>query len=67
MTDIKTALRNMIVDYDCGWWCDASDDAAVLRAIKDICENKEQQKLKGIIVNFLDGMKDKSEGNRLGL
>ena len=29
ITDTNTDLKDMIVDNDCGWWCDAMDEEMV--------------------------------------
>lgn len=48
ITDIYTDLKNMILDNDCGWWCDARDENKIVEIVKEICENKEKQKQKGL-------------------
>lgn len=47
ITDINTDLKEMIIENDCGWWCDARNKDKVIETIKNICENKEEQKQKG--------------------
>ena len=47
ITDTSTDLKNMIIDNDCGWWCDAEHKKIVIDTIKYICDNKEEQKRKG--------------------
>lgn len=48
ITDINTDLKDMILDNNCGWWCDARESDKTIEIIKNICENKEEQKQKGI-------------------
>lgn len=38
----------MILENNCGWWCDASNEDKVIETIKGICENKEKQIKKGL-------------------
>lgn len=47
ITDINTDLKDMIQEHNCGWWCDASREKEIIKIIKEICENKEEQKLRG--------------------
>ena len=47
ITDVNTDLKQMILEHNCGWWCDASDEDKVVETIKYICENKEEQIEKG--------------------
>lgn len=47
MTDRNTDLKEMIEDHECGWWCAADNEAEIIRTIKYICENKEEQIQKG--------------------
>lgn len=47
ITDTNTDLKQMILEHNCGWWCDASDEEKVIETIKYICENKEERKEKG--------------------
>ena len=48
ITDIATDIKGMILDNDCGWWCDARNLSDAEKIIKTICENKENQKKKGL-------------------
>lgn len=48
ITDTNTDLKEMILENDCGWWCDASNEDKIIEIIKDICENKEKQIKKGL-------------------
>lgn len=48
ITDVHTDIKNMIENNNCGWWCDADDKEKIIEIIKNICENKEMQKAKGI-------------------
>lgn len=47
ITDLNTDLKDMILENDCGWWCDASDQDEIIETIKYICENKHEQIIKG--------------------
>lgn len=47
ITDTSTDLREMIVDNNCGWWCDARNEEMITKTIREICENKEEQLKKG--------------------
>lgn len=47
ITDINTDLKKMILEHNCGWWCNASNKEKVVETIKYICENKEEQIEKG--------------------
>ena len=47
ITDVNTDLKQMILEHNCGWWCDASDEEKVVETVKYICENKEEQIEKG--------------------
>lgn len=48
ITDTATDIRNMLIDNDCGWWCDAKNLNDAEKIVKLICENKEEQKIKGL-------------------
>lgn len=48
ITDTNTDLKEMILENDCGWWCDASNEDQIIETIKGICENKEKQIKKGL-------------------
>ena len=48
ITDTATDIKGMILDNDCGWWCDARNLSDAEKIIKTICENKENQKKKGL-------------------
>lgn len=48
ITDTATDIKGMILDNDCGWWCDARNLSDAEKIIKAICENKENQKKKGL-------------------
>ena len=48
ITDTNTDMKQMILEHDCGWWCDASYEKNVIDTIKYICENKDLQQEKGI-------------------
>lgn len=48
ITDTNTDLKEMILENNCGWWCDASNEDKVIETIKGICENKEKQIKKGL-------------------
>ena len=48
ITDVATDIKGMILDNDCGWWCDARNLSDAEKIIKTICENKENQKKKGL-------------------
>ena len=48
ITDTATDIKDMILDNDCGWWCDARNLSDAEKIIKTICENKENQKKKGL-------------------
>lgn len=47
ITDINTDLKEMIIEHDCGWWCDASNRDTIIKTIKKICEDKREQRIKG--------------------
>ncbi|MBS9776000.1 MAG: glycosyltransferase family 4 protein [Fusobacterium sp.] len=47
ITDTNTDLKEMILDNNCGWWCNAIEQQTILGTIRKICENKEEQKQKG--------------------
>lgn len=47
ITDVNTDIKDMIINNECGWWCDATEMESIVETIKKICENKEQQILKG--------------------
>lgn len=47
ITDTATDLKDMIINNDCGWWIEASNEDKVVSLIKEICENKEEQIKKG--------------------
>ena len=47
ITDNNTDIKNMILENNCGWWCDAAYPEKVIDVVKEICENKDQQILKG--------------------
>lgn len=48
ITDAYTDLKDMILDEDCGWWCNASNKQEIIDCIKEICESKEKQIQKGL-------------------
>lgn len=48
ITDTATDIKSMILDNDCGWWCDAGNLDAAEETVKAICEDKESQKIKGL-------------------
>lgn len=48
ITDTATDIKTMILDNDCGWWCDARNVSDAEKIIKTICEDKENQKKKGL-------------------
>ena len=48
ITDTATDIKSMILDNDCGWWCNARNLNDAENTIKKICENKENQKKKGL-------------------
>ena len=47
-TDVNTDLKDIIIEQDCGWWCDASDFDSIVKTIDDIINNKQLQKEKGL-------------------
>ncbi len=47
ITDVNTDIKDMIINNECGWWCDATKMESIVETIKKICANKEQQILKG--------------------
>lgn len=47
ITDVNTDLKDMILDNNCGWWCESKNIQNVTCEIKKICENKKDQKIKG--------------------
>lgn len=47
ITDVNTDIKDMIIVNECGWWCDATNIDSIIDTIKEICENKERQILKG--------------------
>ena len=47
MTDRNTDLKEMIYLGACGWWCDSSNEDLILKCIKEICENKQEQIVRG--------------------
>ena len=38
----------MILENECGWWCDANDMENIINTIKEICGSKEEQKRRGM-------------------
>lgn len=48
ITDTCTDLKDMILENECGWWCDANDMENIINTIKEICESKEEQKRRGL-------------------
>ena len=48
ITDTATDVKNMILNNDCGWWCDARNLNDAEKLVKIICENKDKQKQKGL-------------------
>lgn len=48
ITDKHTDLKEMILDEDCGWWCNATNKDEIINCIKEICESKEKQIQKGL-------------------
>ena len=48
ITDTATDVKNMILNNDCGWWCDARNLNDAEKLVKIICENKDKQKKKGL-------------------
>ena len=48
ITDLATDVKNMLIENDCGWWCDARNLDEAVKIIKTICGNKENQKRKGL-------------------
>lgn len=47
ITDTCTDLKNMILENECGWWCDSNDMENIINTIKEICESKKEQKRRG--------------------
>ena len=59
ITDEVTDLKEMILKNDCGWWCSAIDEDAIVEKIKEICEAKDEQVKKGtnghkLLINEFD-------------
>jgi glycosyltransferase involved in cell wall biosynthesis len=48
ITDTCTDLKDMILENECGWWCDANDMENIINTIKEICGSKEEQKRRGM-------------------
>lgn len=48
ITDTHTDLKDMILENDCGWWCNAEKVIDITNAIIKICEHKNEQKEKGL-------------------
>lgn len=48
ITDVTTDVQKMVIENDCGWWCNASELNEAQKIVKIICENKEEQKIKGL-------------------
>lgn len=48
ITDLNTDLKDIIREFESGWWCCASDLKGTIDTIIYICEHKEEQKNKGI-------------------
>lgn len=47
LTDKNTDLKEIISNAKCGWWYDARNINEIILGIKQICENKQIQKIKG--------------------
>lgn len=47
ITDVNTDLKNIITESKCGWWCNANEIENAVEIIKYICENKNEQQVKG--------------------
>lgn len=47
ITDPVTDIKDMILKNNCGWWIEAKDKQKIVNLIKNICENKEDQIIKG--------------------
>ena len=47
ITDLNTDIKDMILDNNCGWWCDATKTEDIVNMVKNICDNKDEQILKG--------------------
>ena len=47
LTDTNTDLKEIISNAKCGWWYDARNINEIILGIKQICENKQIQKIKG--------------------
>lgn len=47
LTDTNTDLKEIISNAKCGWWYDARNINEIILGIKQICENKQVQKIKG--------------------
>lgn len=48
ITDRNTDLKEMIQENDCGWWCSADEVEDITNTIIKICEQKNEQKRKGL-------------------
>ena len=47
LTDTNTDLKDIITNAKCGWWYDATNIDEIILGIKQICRDKELQKIKG--------------------
>lgn len=47
LTDTNTDLKDIIINAKCGWWYDATNIDEIILGIKQICRDKELQKIKG--------------------
>lgn len=47
LTDVNTDLKEIISKAKCGWWYDARNIDEIILGIKQICENKQIQKING--------------------
>ena len=48
ITDEFTDLRDMIETEKCGWWCSANQKKQIIDLIKEICQSKDEQILRGL-------------------
>ncbi|MEG2640767.1 MAG: glycosyltransferase family 4 protein [Bacilli bacterium] len=47
ITDSNTDLKDMIFEGNFGWWYNATNAENIINGIKEICENKDEQIVKG--------------------
>lgn len=48
ITDVATDIKSMLLDNNCGWWCDARNLGEAEASVKRICESKEKHKTMGL-------------------